>query len=94
MAAMAARYLIKFYELANPSSCRRGTLHWHDPEGLPLQQGSPGEDPPEKVHTRLHPEEGLADESSATLGSLQLDITLQIHKRIYKSSPSLTPSLT
>ena len=64
MAAMAKRDLIKLYELANLSSCRRGTLHRHDPKQLPLRQGSPGEDPPEKVHTWLHPEEGLVDESS------------------------------
>ena len=28
--------LIKLYELANLSSCRRGTLHRHDLEQLPL----------------------------------------------------------
>ena len=64
MATMAGRDLIKLYELANLSSYRRETLHRHDPEQLPLRQGSPDEDPPEKVRTRLHPEEGLADESS------------------------------
>ena len=51
MAAMARRDLIKLYELANLSSYRRGTLHQHDPRQLPLR-------------IRLHPEEGLADESS------------------------------
>ena len=108
MATMAGTDLIKLYELANLSSCRRGTHHRHDPKQLPLRQGSPGEDPPEKVHTRLHPKEGLTGESSTPLpsaeaspsqaktastapGSLQLDITLRIHVRIYKSSPSLTP---
>jgi len=29
--------------------------------------------------------------ASTALGSLQLDIVLQIHERICKSSPSLTP---
>ena len=61
---MAGRDLIKLYELANLSSCRRGTLHRHDPEQLPLRQGSLDEDPSEKVHTCLHPKEGLTDESS------------------------------
>ena len=61
---MAERDLIELYELANLSSCRRGTLHRHDPEQLPLRQGSPDEDPPKKVHTWLHPKEGLVDESS------------------------------
>ena len=64
MATMAGRDLIKLYELANLGSCRCGTLHRHDPEQLPLRQGLPDEDPLEKVHTRLHPQEGLADESS------------------------------
>ena len=64
MATMARRDLIKLYELANLSSCRHGTLHWHNPEKLPLRQGSPDEDPPEKVHTWLHPKERLTDESS------------------------------
>jgi len=64
MATMDGRDLIKLYELANLSSCRHGTLHQHNPKQLPLRQSSPGEDPPEKVHTRLHPQEGLADESS------------------------------
>ena len=35
------------------------------PRWLPLRQGSPGEDPPEEVHMRLHPEEGLADGDEA-----------------------------
>jgi len=61
---MAGRDLIKLYELANLSSYRRGTLHRHDPKQLPLRQSSPDEDPSEKGHTRLHPEEGLADKSS------------------------------
>ena len=61
---MSGRDLIKLYELANLSSCRRGTLHRHDLEQLPLLQGSPNENPPEKVHTRLHPKERLTDESS------------------------------
>ena len=98
MATMARRDLIKLYELANLNSCRHRTLHQHDPRQLPL-------------HIRLHPEEGLADESSTpppsaeaapsqaktastAQGSLQLHITLWIHKRICKSSPSLTISLT
>ena len=98
MATMAGRDLIKLYEMANLSSYRRGTLHQHDPRQLPLR-------------IRLHPEEGLADESSTpppsaeatpsqakttstASGSLQLDITLWIHERIYKSSPSLTLSLS
>ena len=91
---MAGRDLINLYELDNLSSCRRGTLHRHDLEQLPLLQGSPNENPPEKVHTRLHPKEGLIDESSTAPGSLQLDIMLRIHERICKSFPSLTPSLT
>ena len=62
---MAGRNLIKLYELANLSSCKGETSHRRSPERLPLQQGSPGEDPLEKVHTRLHPEEGLTDESTA-----------------------------
>ena len=32
MAATVGRNLIKLYELAKLSSCRRGTLHRHDPE--------------------------------------------------------------
>ena len=108
---MAGRNLIKPYELANLSSCRHGTLHQHNPRQLPLRQGSPGEDPLERIHTQIHPEKGLADETTAppplaeaapsqaktastTPGSLQLDITLRIHERICKSSPSLTLSLT
>ena len=104
MAAMARIDLIKLYELANLSSCRHGTLHQHDPRQLPLRQGSPGEDPPEKIHTRLHPEKALVDESSTpppsaeaapsqakmastASCSLQLNIALQIHERIFKSSP-------
>ena len=111
MATMARRDLINIYQLANLSSYRHGTLHQHDPGQLPLRRGSLGEDPPEKIHTRLHPKEGLADKSSApppsieatpsqekmastASGSLQLDIVLWIHERIYKSSPSLTLSLT
>ena len=65
MATMAERNLIKLYELANLSSRSHGTLHQHDPRQLPLRQGSPGEDPSERVHARLHPEKGLAYESSA-----------------------------
>ena len=61
---MVGRNLIKLYELANLSSYRHGTLHQHDPKQLPLRQSLPGEDPQEKIHTRLHPEEGLIDESS------------------------------
>ena len=61
---MAGRDLIKLYELANLSTFRSRTLHRHVPEQLPLRQGSPDEDPLEKVHMRLHPEEGLTDESS------------------------------
>ena len=38
MAATVGRNLIKLYELADLSSCRRGTLHRHDPEQLPLRQ--------------------------------------------------------
>ena len=108
---MAGRDLIKLYELANLSICRHGTLHQQVPGQLPLRQSSPGEDPPEKVNTRLYPKEGLVDESSMppplaeaapsqaktvriAPGSLQLDIALRIHERIYKSSPSLTLSLT
>ena len=64
MATMTRRDLIKLYELANLSSYRRGTLHQHDPKQLPLQQGLPDEDPPEKILTWLHPKKGLADESS------------------------------
>ena len=64
MAIMARRDLIKLYELANLSSYRHGTLHQHDLGQLPLQQESPDEDPPERIHTRLQPEKGLADESS------------------------------
>ena len=64
MVTMAGRNLIKLYELVDLSSCRHGTLHQHDPRQLPLRQGSPGEDPPEKIPTWLHPEKGLADESS------------------------------
>ena len=111
MAVVAGGCLIKLYELADLSSCRHGTLHQHDPGQLPLRQGSPGEDPPEKIHTRLHPKKDLADESSTppplvgaapsqaktastAPGSLQLDIVLQIPEMIYKSSPSLTLSLT
>ena len=30
--------------------------------GLPLRQGSPDEDPPEEIHVRLHPKEGLAND--------------------------------
>ena len=88
MAAMAGKNLIKLYELANLSSCRHGTLHRHDPKQLPLQQSSPGEDPSKKVHTRLHPKEGLADQIRH---HLQSNITLRVYKRICKSSPSLTP---
>ena len=35
------------------------------PGRLPLRQGSPGEDPLEEVHVRLHPEEGLVDGDEA-----------------------------
>ena len=35
------------------------------PRRLPLRQGSPGEDPPEEVHVRLHPVEGLVDGDEA-----------------------------
>ena len=94
MATMARKDLIKLYDLANLSSCRHRTLHQHNPGQLPLRQGSPDEDPPEKVYTRLHPEEGLIDKSSITPGNLQLDIVLRIHKRICKTSPSLIPYLT
>ena len=64
MATVAEGYLIKLYELANLSSCRHGTLHQHDPRQLPLRQGSPSEDPSERIHAWLHPKKGLADESS------------------------------
>ena len=64
MATMAGRDLIKLYELANLSSYRRETLHQHGPGQLPLRQGLPREDSPERIHTRLHPKKGLADESS------------------------------
>jgi len=94
MAAIAGRYLIKLYELAHLSSYKRRTLHQHDPEQLPLRQSLPGEDPPKKIHTRLHLEKGLADQSNTPRGSLQFDITLRVHERIGKSSPSLTPTLT
>ena len=110
MATVAGRHLIKLYELANLSSCRRETLHQHGLVQLPLRQGSPGEDPPERTHARLHPEKGLADESSApppsaeaapqakmastNSDSLQLNIALWIHEGMCEFSPSLTLSLT
>ena len=71
MATMARRDLIKLYELANLSSCRHGTLHQHDPGQLPLRQNSPDEDPPERVHARLHPKKGLVDGSSAPPPSVE-----------------------
>ena len=61
MAAVARECLIKLYELAYLSSCKGETLHQLSPEWLPLQQNSPGEDSPEGVHVRLHPDEGHAD---------------------------------
>ena len=64
MATMVGRDLIKLYELANLSSYRHRTFHQHDPVQLPLRQNSPGKDPQERVHARLHPEKGLADESN------------------------------
>ena len=65
MAAVAGRYLIKLYELANLSSYKGETSHQRSPERLPLRQGSPGEDLPEGVHVRLHPDESLADGDEA-----------------------------
>ena len=62
---MARRNLIKLYELANLSSCKGETYHQHSPEGLPLRQGSPGEDSPEGVYMRLHPDESLIDGDEA-----------------------------
>ena len=65
MATVARRYLIKLYELANLSSCKGETSHQRSPKRLPLRQGSPGEDSPEGVHIRLHPDESLADGDEA-----------------------------
>jgi len=39
------------------------TLHRHDSRQLPLRQSSPSEDRPERFHTWLHPEKGLANKS-------------------------------
>jgi len=64
MVTMAGKNLIKLYELANLSSCRHGTLHQHDPGQLPLRQGSPDENPPERIHTQIHPKKGFTDEST------------------------------
>ena len=58
---MARRDLIKLYELANLSSYKGETPHQRSPERLPLRQDLLGEDLPEGVHVRLHPDESLAD---------------------------------
>ena len=65
MAAVAGRYLIKLYELANLSSCKGKTSHQRSPERLLLRQGSPKEDSPEGVHVRLHLDESLTDGDEA-----------------------------
>ena len=39
--------------------------NWCDSGRLPFGQGSPAKNPPEEVHVRLHPEEGLVDGDKA-----------------------------
>ena len=61
MAVVARGCLIKLYELTNLSSYKGENPHQCIPEHLPLQQDSPGEDSPEGVHVRLHPDKSLTD---------------------------------
>ena len=65
MAAVAGRYLIKLYELANLSSYKGKTSHQCSPESLPPRQGSPREDSSEGVHVWLHPDKSPVDGDKA-----------------------------